>query len=102
MSYCPVGEYTVTSSSGNDSCFLTVIPRRLTSSGTVAWASDTRFCTSTFDISRSEPTSKEIVRFMRPSLELTDFMYSMFSTPLTFCSSGVATDCSTTSALAPV
>jgi hypothetical protein len=75
---------------------------RFTSSGMLACASDTRFCTSTLDMSRSEPTSKDTVRFRRPSFEFTDFMYSEFSTPLIFCSSGVATDCSTTSALAPV
>ena len=92
----------MTSISGKDSFFLTVMPRRLTSSGMLAWASETRFCTNTFDMSRSEPTSNETVRFTLPSLALTDFMYSMFSTPLTFCSNGVATDCSTTSALAPV
>ena len=63
-----------TSISGKDSCFLTVMPRRFTSSGTLAWASETRFWTSTLDMSRSEPTSKAMVRRMEPSLAFTLFM----------------------------
>ncbi|MNT62409.1 hypothetical protein D3C72_2001290 [compost metagenome] len=97
----PFGERRVTSISGKASAFLTLTPLRLTSSGSCAEPSDTRFCTSTLEMSRSEPTSKATDRVICPLPALVDFMYSMFSTPLTFCSSGVATDCSTFTALAP-
>src|SRR6185436_18135622 len=47
-------------------------------------------------------TSKVTVSVIVPSLALVDCMYSMSSTPLICCSSGVATDCSIVTASAPV
>src|SRR6185436_16877387 len=47
-------------------------------------------------------TSKVTVSVIVPSLALVDCMYSMSSTPLICCSSGVATDCSIVCASAPV
>src|SRR2546430_367154 len=46
--------------------------------------------------------SNVTVNAMVPSLALVDCMYSMSSTPFICCSSGVATDCSTVTASAPV
>jgi hypothetical protein len=70
----PPGETSESNSSGNASFFFTVTPWRFTSSGSTAWASDTRFCASTFAMSRSVPTSKDTSSDMRPSLEFVDFM----------------------------
>ena len=70
----PFGEISEMSSSGKDSCFFTVTPSRLTSSGSNAWASDTRFCVSTLAMSRSVPTSKETCSCMKPLLAFVDFM----------------------------
>ena len=81
--------------------FLVVTPCAMTSWASRDWACPTRFWVSVLAVSRSVPTSKVTLSCMRPSPELSDFMYSMWSTPLICCSMGVATDCSTTSALAP-
>ena len=64
LSYDSPGERSVTSISGKASDFFTVTPLRLTSSGSCADPSDTRFCTSTFEISRSEPTSNATDRLI--------------------------------------
>ncbi len=81
--------------------FLTVTPRRLTRSGRIGSASDTRFCTSTCAMFRSTPFLNVTVRMYVPSLVHCDDMYSMLSTPLTCCSIGAATVSATTWALAP-
>ena len=61
----------------------------------------TRFWTSTWAWSRSVPSSKVMVSVMVPSADDWEYMYNMFSTPLTSCSMGVATVSAITSALAP-
>src|SRR5262249_2829119 len=81
--------------------FLVVTPWRLTSSGSLASATLTRFCTSTWAMSRLVPSSKVTSRVIWPSLVEREDMYIMFSTPLTSCSIGVATVSATTLALAP-
>ncbi len=55
-------------------CFLTVIPWRLTSSGSFGWASATRFCTSTCAMLRFVPMSKVTVSAYEPSLAHVDDM----------------------------
>jgi len=91
----------MTSSMSGD-CFLICTPESRTSWGSWGMARLTRFWTSTVASSRSRPSSKVTVRFMRPSLALMEFMYIMSCAPLTCCSMGVVTACSTTWALAPV
>ena len=81
--------------------FLTVTPMALDHVGQVGSAMATRFCTSTWAMFRSVPSSKVTVRVYEPSLVLCDDMYSMPSTPLTCCSIGAATVSATTWALAP-
>src|SRR5262245_59526882 len=81
--------------------FLVVTPIRLTSSGSFASATATRFWTSTWAVSRLVPSSKVTSRFICPSLVHFDDMYSIRSTPLTSCSMGVATVSATVRALAP-
>src|SRR5262245_31629085 len=81
--------------------FFTWMPRRLTRSGRTGWAMETRFCTSTCAIFRSVPTLNVTVRVYVPSLVHCEDMYSMFSTPLTCCSTGAATVSATVWALAP-
>ena len=81
--------------------FLTVSPCATASAGNRDSACATRFWVSMLAVSMSLPTSNVTLNCIRPSLELSDFMYSMRSTPLTCCSIGVATDCSTASAPAP-
>ena len=81
--------------------FFVVTPIRLTSSGSLASATETRFCTSTWAVSRSVPSSKVTSRNIWPSLVQRDAMYSIRSTPLTSCSMGVATVVATVSASAP-
>ncbi len=54
--------------------FFTVTPRRRTSSGSLASAIATRFCTRTCAVSRFVPTSKETVRTIVPSLADCDCM----------------------------
>jgi hypothetical protein len=51
--------------------------------------------------SGSEPIAKVMLIISCPSPELTDCMYSMFSTPLISCSSGAATVSAIVSAVAP-
>src|SRR6266446_2986975 len=82
-------------------CFLTVTPVALTTSGSVGMAWATRFCTSTWAVSRLTPSRKVMVSWYEPSLLHCDDMYIMFSTPLTCCSIGAATASATTWALAP-
>src|SRR6516165_2912026 len=82
-------------------CLLTVTPVALTTSGNVGKAWLTRFCTSTWAMFRSVPSSKVTVRLYPPSFVHCDDMYSIFSTPLTCCSIGAATVSAMTCALAP-
>src|SRR6266567_1320567 len=82
-------------------CFLTVTPVALMTSGKRGRACATRFCTSTWAVSRLTPSLKVTVRVYEPSLLHCDDMYIMFSTPLTCCSMGAATVSATTWALAP-
>src|SRR6516164_1955937 len=84
-----------------DDVFLTEMPRRLTRSGRIGSARDSRFCTRTCEMFRSVPGSKVTVSVYLPSLVHCDDMYIMFSTPLTCCSMGAATVSATTWALAP-
>src|SRR5262245_14142703 len=81
--------------------FLVVTPVALTTSGSVGKAWLTRFCTSTWALSRLVLSLKVTVRLYDPSLVDCEDMYSMFSTPLTCCSMGAATVLATTVALAP-
>src|SRR5262249_48288527 len=81
--------------------FFTEMPRRLTRSGKIGSASDSRFCTSTCEMFRSVPGLNVTVRVYAPSLVHCDDMYIMFSTPLACCSMGAATVSATTLALAP-
>src|SRR5882724_8051293 len=52
-------------------------------------------------MSRSEPTSNDTSSLRVPAFALVDLRYIDRSTPLTCCSIGVATVCSTSRALAP-
>src|SRR5436190_1531383 len=81
--------------------FLTVTPMARTTSGSVGSAMATRFCTSTWAMFTSVPSSKVTSREYEPSLFDCDDMYSIPSTPLTCCSIGAATVSATTWALAP-
>ena len=54
--------------------FIVVTPIRLTSSGSPAWAMATRFCTSTWAVSRSVPSLKVTSRSIWPSLVERDAM----------------------------
>ena len=81
--------------------FWTVTPRRWTSVGRRGVAIATRFCVSTCAVSRSVPSLNVTVSASLPSPVAWLLMYSMFSTPLICCSSGVATVWLTTSAEAP-
>ena len=81
---------------------MTVTPVCFTSFGRRAWAVETRFCTSTAATSMLRLGSNVTVIWLDPSFELTDVMYLIPSTPLIACSSGVVTELSTTSELAPV
>ena len=54
--------------------FLTVTPRRLTRSGKIGSASDTRFCTSTWAMFRSMPSLNVTVSVYVPSLVHCDDM----------------------------
>src|SRR5882672_9144155 len=78
--------------------FLTCTPSRWTSSGRRGRASWTRFCVSICATLRSVPIRKVTVTVSLPSPVDWLFMYSMFSTPLICCSSGVATVRETVSA----
>src|SRR3954452_22032917 len=78
-----------------------VTPVCLMTSGSFGIARLTRFCTRICARFRSTPCSKVTVRLYVPSLVHVEDMYSMFSTPLTCSSMGLATDSDTTWALAP-
>ena len=80
---------------------MTVTPMLRTSAGSRGCAIETRFCTWTCAMSRLVPRSKLTWMEKRPSAVEFEYMYSMFSTPLICCSSGVTTVEATTSALAP-
>jgi hypothetical protein len=54
--------------------FFVVTPMRLTSSGSFASATATRFCTSTWAVSRLVPSSKVTSRIIWPSLVQRDDM----------------------------
>src|SRR5262245_19416924 len=95
------GEYRLTIIRMLDDFLVTAMPRRFTRSGRMGWASDTRFCTSTWAMFRSAPGWKVTVRVYLPSLVHWLDMYIMRSTPLTCCSIGAATVSATTLALAP-
>src|SRR5882757_5941256 len=61
--YRPPGETRLTHSRMLGDFFLVVTPWRLTSSGSLAWATDTRFCTSTWAMFRSVPSAKVTLRY---------------------------------------
>src|SRR5437762_9312724 len=77
------------------------MPLRITSAGSWLCAIATRFWTSIASMFLSVPMSNVTVRLYEPSLPLFELMYSMSCEPLTCCSMEAATDCDTTSALAP-
>ncbi len=81
--------------------FRTWTPSRCTSSGRRGSASCTRFCVSICAMFRSVPSANVTVMVSLPSPVDWLLMYSMFSTPLISCSSGVATVLLITSADAP-
>src|SRR4051794_1486486 len=81
--------------------FLTLTPIVWTTEGRLGAAMAVRFCTSTWAMLISVPTSKVTSRVYEPSLLDCEDMYSMWSTPLTCCSIGAATVSATTWALAP-
>ena len=82
-------------------CLLVFTPCNCTCSGNCAMASDTRFCTSTWAMFKSVPSSNVTVSVYEPSLVHWLDMYIIFSTPFTCCSIGAATLSATTSAFAP-
>src|SRR5207248_11271267 len=96
-----VWEYRLATSRMSGERFWTVTPMALTTSGKSGWAMATRFCTSTWAMLMSVPSSKVTSRVYEPSLLDCDDMYNMLSTPLTCCSIGAATVSATTWALAP-
>ncbi len=79
----------------------TVIPMRVTSSGSFGSVRVTRFCTCTCAVSRLVPRAKVMVRVSLPSAVAWEDIYSMFSTPVIACSSGAATVSPMTFGLAP-
>ncbi len=81
--------------------FLTCTPSRWTSSGSRGKASCTRFCVNICATFRSVPIRNVTVTVSLPSPVDWLLMYSMFSTPLSCCSSGVATVRAMVSADAP-
>src|SRR6185437_6164217 len=78
-----------------------VTPVCLMTVGSEGKARLTRFSTRTCAMFRSMPCSKVTVRLYEPSLVQDDDIYIIFSTPLTCCSMGAATDSATSLALAP-
>ena len=78
-----------------------VTPAALITSGKLGMARLTRFCTSTWAMSRSTPWWKVTVRLYEPSLVHWLDMYIIPSTPLMYCSMGAATASATSLALAP-
>ncbi len=82
--------------------FCTLRPSARTSGGSLPSACATRFWTSTEAMSALRVTSKVTVICEIPELVLEDAMYSIPSTPLRACSSGVVTADSTACAFAPV
>src|SRR5471030_2342806 len=84
---------------GDDLIVVTPIWR--TSSGSRGKARCTRFCTSVSACVTLVPILKVTVRIRLPSDVDCDDMYSMLSTPLICCSSGVATVSAMTLGLAP-
>ena len=81
--------------------FFVVTPVCFTMSGSVGKAIETRFCTSTWAMSRLVPNSNVTVRLYAPSFVHCDDMYMIPSTPFTCCSIGAATESATSRALAP-
>ena len=81
--------------------FFTVTPSRWTASGRRGSAMATRFWVSTWAVSRSVPSLNVTETISLPSPVDWLLKYSMFSTPLICCSSGVATVWLSTSAEAP-
>ena len=79
----------------------TMTPWRRTSSGSRGTAACTRLLTLIAARSGSEPIANVTLIISVPSPELTDCMYSMFSTPLISFSSGAATVSAMVSAVAP-
>ena len=79
----------------------TVVPNSTTGDGSCELACACRICVRIWSSVGSVSTPKKTLRVMLPLLALTEYMYSMPSTPLTCCSIGLATDCSTVSASAP-
>ena len=91
--------FTAIMKSGED--LRTTTPMSRTCSGRRGVATATRFCTSTWALSRSAPRRKVTVMVRWPSPVAWDDMYSMSSTPLICCSIGVATVSDRVSAEAP-
>ena len=81
--------------------FSVVTPSAWTSWGRRGVARATRFWTLTWAWSRSVPRAKVTVSVRLPSAVDWESMYSMPSTPVISCSSGVATVLAMTSGLAP-
>ena len=82
--------------------FLTVTPRRFTTSGNCGVAILTRFCTSSVATSILVPTANMALIVTAPLLVLLLCRYCMPGEPFIWASIGVAIVCSTVSASAPV
>ena len=87
--------------SGAEVDFWTVTPWLITAVGNCELAWPCRICARIWSVFGSVLTLKSTVSFIEPLLALSEYMYSMLSTPDICCSMGVATDCSTVTASAP-
>ena len=87
--------------SGEAVDFWTVTPWLITALGNWELAWPCRICARIWSVFGSVLTSKSTVSFIVPLFALSEYMYSMLSTPDICCSMGVATDCSTVTASAP-
>ena len=66
----------------------------MTALGNCELAWPCRICARIWSVFGSVLTSKSTVSFIEPLLALSEYMYSMLSTPDICCSMGMATDCS--------
>src|SRR5208337_4580346 len=73
----------------------------MTALGNCELAWPCRICARIWSVFGSVLTSKSTVSFIEPLLALSEYMYSMLSTPDICCSMGTATDCWTVRASAP-
>ena len=78
-----------------------ITPSRCTTSGSFGRTCATRFCTCTCALSMSVLSANVIVRVMTPSAVACEDWYSIPSTPLIDCSSGLATVSAMTLGFAP-